>query len=165
MRVDLHVQQPVSTITKEYIQTHEAAFRFELLSQYILKAQALKNAASGADQTQTGQTEKYDEKMAMKAISQTVEPLLNAYRMCREHKANADALKEEENKASASTSLSSSSSSSASGSLGPTGSPRWGSMNAGAMGMYGGYGSYGRWHQHQQALKEKWERQQEAAKA
>ena len=35
VRVDLHVQQPLSTITQEYIKTHEAAFRFELLSLFV----------------------------------------------------------------------------------------------------------------------------------
>ncbi|CAD7929626.1 unnamed protein product [Amoebophrya sp. A120] len=79
VRVDLHVQQPLSTVSKEYIKTHEAAFRFELLSNFIIKADYVANLFSDKKGM-----EKYDEKMAQKAISQTVEPLLFAYKKARE---------------------------------------------------------------------------------
>jgi len=77
VRVDLHVQQPRSTTTGEYILTHECSLRFEILANMIAKATYV-------------QGDKYDEKLAMKAISQTVEPLLHAYRACRQRKQAID---------------------------------------------------------------------------
>merc|ERR1719158_2698288 len=71
-RVDLHLQQPRSTAQRTFIETHECCLRFEMLSLFLLQGE------SG------GSTEKYDEKMGLKAISQTIEPLLNAYQAVRE---------------------------------------------------------------------------------
>ncbi|CAD7968133.1 unnamed protein product [Amoebophrya sp. A25] len=88
VRVDLHVQQPLSTTTEPYMKTHEAAFRFELLSNFLAKANYV------AEQTDVNSTEKYDERMAMRAISQTIEPLLHAYRMAREKRLEPTRTKE-----------------------------------------------------------------------
>lgn len=71
-RVDLHLQQPRSTHSRPFIETHECCLRFEMLSLFLLQGE------SG------GSTEKYDEKMGLKSISQTIEPLLNAYQAVRE---------------------------------------------------------------------------------
>jgi len=71
-RVDLHLQQPRSTTQRTFIETHECCLRFEMLSFYLLTGE------SG------GSTEKYDEKLGLKAISQTIEPLLNAYQAVRD---------------------------------------------------------------------------------
>lgn len=95
VRVDLHVQQPFSTTTKEYIQTHEVALRFELLSFFLAQqgVGAGKTAKSpptrGRGAAPAVSTETYDEKMAMKAISQTIEPLLGAYKIVREKLSNS----------------------------------------------------------------------------
>ncbi|CAE8734290.1 unnamed protein product, partial [Polarella glacialis] len=70
VRVDLHVQQPWSTCTKAYILAHEISLRFEVLSMYLLT-------------TTPEYLTKYDEKMAHKACSQIMEPLLNAYVQAR----------------------------------------------------------------------------------
>ena len=83
IRVDLHVQQPMSTCSKEYVMSHEAALRFELLSMYIVKGD-ISQTSSKKSSMAPGATEKFDEKMALKAMSQTIEPLLNSYRHCRE---------------------------------------------------------------------------------
>merc|ERR1719456_1730309 len=71
-RVDLHLQQPRSTAQRKFIETHECCLRFEMLSLFLLQGE------SG------GSTEKYDEKLGLKAISQTIEPLLNAYQAVRD---------------------------------------------------------------------------------
>merc|ERR1712196_179683 len=71
-RVDLHLQQPRSTTQRTFIETHESCLRFEMLSLFLLQGE------SG------GSTEKYDEKLGLKAISQTIEPLLNAYQSVRD---------------------------------------------------------------------------------
>lgn len=72
MRVDLHLQQPRSTTQRCFAETHECCLRFEMLSLFLLRG------------GQGGSTEKYDEKMGLKAISQTIEPLLNAYQAVRD---------------------------------------------------------------------------------
>jgi len=82
IRVDLHVQQPLSTTTAAYIKTHEAAFRFELLSNFLVKADYVANLS-----TERKGGAQYDEKMALRAVSQTIEPLLHAYRQAREQAA------------------------------------------------------------------------------
>jgi len=72
VRVDLHLQQPRSTTQRTFVETHECCLRFEMLSLFLL--------AGGSG----GSTEKYDEKLGLKAISQTIEPLLNAYQAVRD---------------------------------------------------------------------------------
>jgi len=72
VRVDLHLQQPKSTTQRCFAETHECCLRFEMLSLFLL-------AGGGG-----GSTEKYDVKLGLKAISQTIEPLLNAYQVARE---------------------------------------------------------------------------------
>merc|ERR1719160_960752 len=69
VRVDLHLQQPRSTTQRTFVETHECCLRFELFSLFLLR---------GGAQSK-GSTEVYDEKLGLKAISQTIEPLLNAY--------------------------------------------------------------------------------------
>lgn len=69
-RVDLHLQQPRSTTQRTFVETHECCLRFEMLSFYLLTSGVGDDASS---------TEKYDTKLGLKAISQTIEPLLNAY--------------------------------------------------------------------------------------
>lgn len=71
-RVDLHLQQPRSTAQRTFIDTHECCLRFEMMSLFLLQGE------SG------GSTEKYDERLGLKAISQTIEPLLNAYQAVRD---------------------------------------------------------------------------------
>lgn len=71
-RVDLHLQQPRSTTKRTFVETHECCLRFELLSLFLLMGGA------------GGSTEKYDPKLGLKAISQTIEPLLNAYQAVRD---------------------------------------------------------------------------------
>eukprot|EP00933_Yihiella_yeosuensis_P076494 TRINITY_DN8628_c0_g7_i1.p1 TRINITY_DN8628_c0_g7~~TRINITY_DN8628_c0_g7_i1.p1 ORF type:complete len:771 (-),score=130.71 TRINITY_DN8628_c0_g7_i1:127-2154(-) len=73
VRVDLHLQQPRSTTQKVFAETHEVCLRFEMLSLFILLG-----GRGGAA------TEKYDSKLGLKAISQTIEPLLNSYTATRE---------------------------------------------------------------------------------
>lgn len=72
IRVDLHLQQPRSTTQRTFTETHECCLRFEMLSLFLLQG------GTG------GSTEKYDEKLGLKAISQTIEPLLNAYQAVRD---------------------------------------------------------------------------------
>lgn len=72
VRVDLHLQQPRSTTQRTFIETHECCLRFEMLSLYLLMGEA------------SGGTERYDHKLGLKAISQTIEPLLNAYTAVRD---------------------------------------------------------------------------------
>jgi len=81
-RVDLHLQQPRSTVQRTFIETHECCLRFEMLSLFLLQGE------SG------GSTEKYDEKLGLKAISQTIEPLLNAYQAVEEKKLTKSILAE-----------------------------------------------------------------------
>jgi len=69
IRVELHLQQPRSTTQRTFLESHECCLRFELLTLYLL------TRGGGS----TNSTEKYDEKLGLKAISQTIEPLLNAY--------------------------------------------------------------------------------------
>jgi hypothetical protein len=71
-RVDMHLQQPRSTAQRTFVETHECCLRFEMLSIYLLQGE------------QGGSTEKYDEKLGLKAISQTIEPLLNSYQAVRD---------------------------------------------------------------------------------
>eukprot|EP00439_Symbiodinium_sp_Y106_P023569 s150_g2.t2 len=75
IRVDLHLQQPRSTTQRVFVETHECCLRFEMLSLYLLL---------GRGQNQEKATEKYDTKLGLKAISQTIEPLLNAYQALHE---------------------------------------------------------------------------------
>lgn len=72
IRVDLHLQQPKSTTQKVFVETHECCLRFEMLSLFLLLGRG------GAA------TERYDAKLGLKAISQTIEPLLNAYKAIRD---------------------------------------------------------------------------------
>jgi len=72
VRVDLHLQQPRSTTQRTFVETHECCLRFEMLSLFLL------SGGTG------GSTEKYDEKLGLKAISQTIEPLLNSYQAVRD---------------------------------------------------------------------------------
>ncbi|CAE7197138.1 unnamed protein product, partial [Symbiodinium sp. CCMP2456] len=74
-QVDLHLQQPRSTTQRVFVETHECCLRFEMLSLYLLL---------GRGQNQEKATEKYDTKLGLKAISQTIEPLLNAYQALHE---------------------------------------------------------------------------------
>lgn len=74
LRVDLHLQQPLSTTQRVYMETHECCLRFEMLSYYLLLGGRTVTSKDGK------QTEKYDAKLGLKAISQTIEPLLNAYK-------------------------------------------------------------------------------------
>lgn len=73
-RVDLHLQQPRSTTEKTFVETHEVCLRFEMLSLFLLQGEVRAG----------GSTEKYDEKLGLKAISQTIEPLLNSYQAVRD---------------------------------------------------------------------------------
>merc|ERR1719329_49245 len=73
-RVDLHLQQPRSTCSKTFVETHEVCLRFEMLSLFLQLGEA----------AEKGGTEKYDPKLGLKAISQTIEPLLNAYQAVRD---------------------------------------------------------------------------------
>ncbi|CAE7233178.1 unnamed protein product [Symbiodinium natans] len=75
IRVDLHLQQPRSTTQQVFVETHECCLRFEMLSLYLLL---------GRGQNQEKATEKYDTKLGLKAISQTIEPLLNSYQALHE---------------------------------------------------------------------------------
>merc|ERR1740130_749821 len=72
-RVDLHLQQPRSTAQRSFIESHECCLRFAMLSLFILQG----GSSAGSS------TEKYDVKLGLKAISQTIEPLLNAYQAVR----------------------------------------------------------------------------------
>ncbi|CAJ1362115.1 unnamed protein product [Effrenium voratum] len=74
IRVDLHLQQPRSTTQRIFVETHECCLRFEMLSLYLLLGRGQNKEA----------TEKYDTKLGLKAISQTIEPLLNAYQAIHE---------------------------------------------------------------------------------
>eukprot|EP00397_Hematodinium_sp_SG-2012_P007224 GEMP01007266.1.p1 GENE.GEMP01007266.1~~GEMP01007266.1.p1 ORF type:complete len:1029 (+),score=218.85 GEMP01007266.1:329-3415(+) len=85
VRVDLHVQQPNSTTTQIYIESHEACLRFELLSMFLCRL----NLGIGKDSQG-----KYDDKLGMKAISQTIEPLLFAYNSAREAQAAKELLRQ-----------------------------------------------------------------------
>merc|ERR1719440_1145161 len=76
VRVDLHLQQPRSTTQRTFIETHECCLRFEMLSRFLLTRNM-----GGKDKSAT---EKYDPKLGLKAISQTIEPLLNAYQAVRD---------------------------------------------------------------------------------
>lgn len=73
-RVDLTLQQPRSTCSKTFVETHEVCLRFEMLSLFLQLGEA----------AEKGGTEKYDPKLGLKAISQTIEPLLNAYQAVRD---------------------------------------------------------------------------------
>lgn len=77
VRVDLHLQQPWSTTTRLYIVAHEVCLRFEILSMYLLS-------------TRKETLQKYDEKMAQRACSQVMEPLLNAYVQARRRAAQGE---------------------------------------------------------------------------
>lgn len=83
VRVDLHVQQPYSTTTQIYIECHEACLRFELLSMFLCRLTVVETKGQA----------KYDSKLGMKAISQTIEPLLFAYNSAREAQAAKEMLK------------------------------------------------------------------------
>eukprot|EP00445_Apocalathium_hangoei_P077051 CAMPEP_0204148994 /NCGR_PEP_ID=MMETSP0361-20130328/24025_1 /ASSEMBLY_ACC=CAM_ASM_000343 /TAXON_ID=268821 /ORGANISM="Scrippsiella Hangoei, Strain SHTV-5" /LENGTH=386 /DNA_ID=CAMNT_0051103433 /DNA_START=47 /DNA_END=1204 /DNA_ORIENTATION=+ len=63
VRADLHLQQPGVSSTPEFLRSHECCLRFELLSRFLLIG-----------------TEGYDEKLGTEAISQTIGPLMAAYR-------------------------------------------------------------------------------------
>ncbi|CAK9110920.1 Germinal-center associated nuclear protein (GANP) (GC-associated DNA primase) [Durusdinium trenchii] len=76
IRVDLHLQQPRSTTQRVFVETHECCLRFEMLSLFLLLGRGQKQAEQA--------TEKYDTKLGLKAISQTIEPLLNAYQAIHE---------------------------------------------------------------------------------
>jgi len=78
VRVDLHLQQPRSTTHRCFAETHECCLRFEMLSLFLL-TKSLVALKSG-----TGSTEKYDQKLGLKAMSQTIEPLMNAYKAASE---------------------------------------------------------------------------------
>jgi len=68
-------QQPHSTTSRIYIECHEACLRFELLSRFLCRM----------SQDPAGENKKtYDENLGMKAISQTIEPLLFAYNSSKE---------------------------------------------------------------------------------
>eukprot|EP00929_Paragymnodinium_shiwhaense_P059635 TRINITY_DN2985_c0_g1_i1.p1 TRINITY_DN2985_c0_g1~~TRINITY_DN2985_c0_g1_i1.p1 ORF type:complete len:1183 (+),score=328.16 TRINITY_DN2985_c0_g1_i1:152-3700(+) len=77
LRVDLHLQQPRSTTQRCFIETHECCLRFEMLTIFLLNRLEGSKKADGA-------TEKYDPKLGLKAISQTIEPLLHAYQAVRD---------------------------------------------------------------------------------
>merc|ERR1719265_1612344 len=68
VRVDLHLQQPRSTTQRCYVETHECCLRFEMLTIFLLNR--LEGQKKGSDSA----TEKYDPKLGLKAISQTIEP-------------------------------------------------------------------------------------------
>eukprot|EP00435_Cladocopium_sp_Y103_P035199 s471_g9.t1 len=76
IRVDLHLQQPRSTTQRVFVETHECCLRFEMLSLFLLLGRGQKQAEQA--------TEKYDTKLGLKAISQTIEPLLSAYQAIHE---------------------------------------------------------------------------------
>jgi len=73
VRVDLHLQQPTSTTHQVFAESHECCLRFEMLSLYLLIGKGVATT-----------TEKYDTKLGLKAISQTIEPLLNCYQAIRD---------------------------------------------------------------------------------
>ncbi|CAL1162046.1 unnamed protein product [Cladocopium goreaui] len=76
IRVDLHLQQPRSTTQRVFVESHECCLRFEMLSLFLLLGRGQKQAEQA--------TEKYDTKLGLKAISQTIEPLLSAYQAIHE---------------------------------------------------------------------------------
>lgn len=82
IRVDLHLQQPRSTTQRCFAEAHECCLRFEMLSLFLLQGGG------------SGSTEKYDEKLGLKSISQTIEPLLNAYQAAQEKQLAKSILKE-----------------------------------------------------------------------
>eukprot|EP00913_Durusdinium_trenchii_P012691 g11917.t1 len=87
IRVDLHLQQPRSTTQRVFVETHECCLRFEMLSLFLLPigSRATRPTFVSSDGTAQEQaTEKYDTKLGLKAISQTIEPLLNAYQAIHE---------------------------------------------------------------------------------
>lgn len=69
VRVDLHLQQPWSSQTEAFVTCHEYCLRFEVLSRFLCRA---KDAFPS------------DERLALQAISQTIDPLLAAYRDARD---------------------------------------------------------------------------------
>eukprot|EP00438_Fugacium_kawagutii_P003562 Skav202748 [mRNA] locus=scaffold1326:494249:502953:- [translate_table: standard] len=72
VRVDLHLQQPRSSQTEAFVTCHEYCLRFEVLSRFLFRAKDAKDAFP------------YDERLGLQAISQTIDPLLAAYRDARD---------------------------------------------------------------------------------
>eukprot|EP00747_Dinoflagellata_sp_TGD_P189443 gnl/TRDRNA2_/TRDRNA2_49781_c0_seq1.p1 gnl/TRDRNA2_/TRDRNA2_49781_c0~~gnl/TRDRNA2_/TRDRNA2_49781_c0_seq1.p1 ORF type:complete len:424 (+),score=58.91 gnl/TRDRNA2_/TRDRNA2_49781_c0_seq1:87-1358(+) len=73
VRVDLQLQEPRVTASRTFIEVHEWCLRFELLALALL---------SSYDGT-TAEGAGYDQKLGLNAISQSIDPLLNAYRVAR----------------------------------------------------------------------------------
>lgn len=70
VRVDLHLQQPWSSQTAAFVTCHEYCLRFEIFARFLFA----KDAKNGKG---------YDEHLGLQAISQTIDPLLCAYRDAR----------------------------------------------------------------------------------
>eukprot|EP00435_Cladocopium_sp_Y103_P044663 s1168_g12.t1 len=79
VRVDLHLQQPWSSQTAAFVTCHEYSLRFEVLSRFLFAKDA-KNSSGGYS---SGNDGSYDEHLGLQAISQTIDPLLAAYRDAR----------------------------------------------------------------------------------
>eukprot|EP00439_Symbiodinium_sp_Y106_P045820 s879_g5.t2 len=72
VRQDLHLQQPLSGRSLEFVECHEYCLRFEMLALFLLSPRLEPGKAS----SQGG----YSRHLGLQAISQTIDPLLAAYR-------------------------------------------------------------------------------------
>ena len=94
VRVDLHLQQPWSSQTEAFITCHEYCFRFEVLSRFLFakdaKSHKLHKPKEEGSQKHSQEVSSpsapcsYDEHLGLQAISQTIDPLLAAYRDARD---------------------------------------------------------------------------------
>ena len=71
VRIDLHLQQPWSSRTQEFVTCHEYCLRFEILANILFRERDVKKSI-------------YDPHLGLQAISQTIDPLLAAYQDARE---------------------------------------------------------------------------------
>ncbi|CAE7275507.1 Mcm3ap [Symbiodinium sp. CCMP2592] len=75
VRQDLHLQQPLSGRSLEFVECHEYCLRFEMLALFLLSPRL----KPGKGSSQGG----YSRHLGLQAISQTIDPLLAAYREIR----------------------------------------------------------------------------------
>eukprot|EP00434_Breviolum_minutum_P004032 symbB.v1.2.003548.t2/scaffold196.1/size274459/20 len=71
VRIDLHLQQPWSSRTQEFVTCHEYCLRFEILANILFREKDVNKSI-------------YDPHLGLQAISQTIDPLLAAYQDARE---------------------------------------------------------------------------------
>ncbi|CAK9069125.1 unnamed protein product [Durusdinium trenchii] len=83
VRMDLHLQQPWSSRTQEFVTCHEYCLRFEALSRFLF-SQRLKTTNAQRGDAGATPSDHYDERLGLQAISQTIDPLLAAYQQARE---------------------------------------------------------------------------------